>query len=82
MQLVAAAGNGSSTFAKTNAEPQQVRISARTRDRVVADAILERRFLANDTIVRDLTIEAESPDAGPVTVGRLLCLQGRDHIRW
>jgi dienelactone hydrolase len=76
MQLVAAAGNGSSTFAKTNAEPQQVRISARTRDRVVADAILERRFLANDTIVRDLTIEAESPDAGPVTVGRLFMPAG------
>src|SRR5277367_2853475 len=76
MQLVAAAGSGSSTFAKTNAEAQQVRISARTRDRVVADAILERRFLANDTIVRDLTIEAESPDAGPVTVGRLFMPAG------
>jgi dienelactone hydrolase len=76
MKVDAAAGSGSSTFAKTDAEPHQVQIAAHCGERIVSPAILERRYVADDTMVRDLPIDSGTTDAGSVTIGRLFVPPG------
>jgi Acyl-CoA thioester hydrolase/BAAT N-terminal region len=71
MQRANPAGAESSIFAKTNAEANNVRISARVEDRVVSISTLERIFLASGTISRDLTIDGPDANTAPVTIGRL-----------
>jgi dienelactone hydrolase len=76
MKLDAAAGSGSSTFAKTDTEPQQVRISVRCGEWIVSATTLERRYVADDTMVRDLLIDSGTAGAGAVTIGRLFIPPG------
>jgi dienelactone hydrolase len=76
MALGESGPQGSSTFAKTTAEVQQVRITAEIDHRVVANAVLTRNYLASGTTVRDLTIAGEGTSAGKVTVGRLFIPPG------
>jgi dienelactone hydrolase len=76
MQLAEPAGAESSIFAKTNAEPNEVRIFASVDGRVVSFSTLERIFLAPRTIARDLTIDGPDPNSAPVTIGRLFIPSG------
>jgi dienelactone hydrolase len=77
MALAAMAANGSSTFSKTNAESQRVRITATVEGRAVAKNILERRYVVPGTSVRDLLIDSgPSMAAGTVTVGQLFIPPG------
>jgi dienelactone hydrolase len=76
MQLAETAGAESSIFAKTNAEPNEVRISALVDGRVVAVSTLQRIFLAPGTIARDLTIDGPDANSAQVTIGRLFIPTG------
>jgi dienelactone hydrolase len=76
MQLAEPAGAESSIFAKTNAEPNEVRISALVDGRVVSFSTLERVFIAPETVARDLTIDGPDPNSPPVTIGRLFIPSG------
>jgi dienelactone hydrolase len=76
MQLAEPTGTASSTFAKTTAEPNEVRISVQIDGRAVSDSTLERIFLAPGTLARDLTIEGRDLNSAPVTIGRLFVPPG------
>jgi dienelactone hydrolase len=76
MKLDEVSGSGSSTFAKTNAGPHQVRITARCGERIVSSATLERRYVADDTMVRDLLIDSGLAGAGSAIIGRLFIPPG------
>jgi dienelactone hydrolase len=76
MLLAETAGAESSIFAKTNAEPNEVRISALLDDRAVSFSTLERIFLAPGTTSRDLSINGPDPNSAPVTIGRLFIPAG------
>ncbi len=76
MRLAETAGPESSTFTKTSAETNDVRISALVDGRVVSVTAFERIFLAPGTIARDLTIEGQDANSEPVTIGRLFVPPG------
>jgi dienelactone hydrolase len=68
--------NGNSTFTKTTARSQQVRIAARADVRAIADYSFERRYVDSATTVRDLQIDNGIPGREPVTVGKLFIPPG------
>jgi dienelactone hydrolase len=71
MTLAQSERGANSTFTKTDAEPNKVRISATVDGRVVASTLLERRFVEQGTSTRDLRIGGGPGESGDVTVGRL-----------
>ncbi len=73
MTLAAGHANGNAVFAKNDTLPNSVVLEVKVGERVAASAAFERRFLADGTATRDLTIGDGETHS---TVGRLFIPPG------